>query len=58
MEVRGHHNALATLPMGKWPLVLNEEEARAHVEGLEKKVSCPLWEMNHNSLNSIKCGYT
>jgi len=23
------------------------------VEGLEKKVSCPLWEMNHNSLNSV-----
>jgi len=28
MEVRGHHNALVTLPMGKGPLVLTEEEAR------------------------------
>lgn len=24
----------------------------------EKKVSCPFWELNHNSLNSIKCGQT
>lgn len=28
------------------------------MEGLEKKISFPLWEMHHNSLNSIKCGYT
>jgi hypothetical protein len=62
MEVRGHRNALATLLMGKGSLVPTEEEARraprARVEGLEKKVSFPFWEMCHNSLNSVKCGYT
>lgn len=28
------------------------------MEGLEKKISCPFWEMDHNSLNSINCVYT
>jgi len=32
MEVRGHRNALATLPLGKGPLVLTEEEARRVTE--------------------------